>query len=107
GRFGVTPADVFNGNQIAIRPEVQQLIDDLNARTRPQPVAAPGPAVATGQPLQQFQVPLNVQPVNQPAQPLQPIGPPAAQQPPIPQPIPTGPPTPSPTAGVPPLVPVR
>ena len=97
GRFGVTPADVFNGNQIAIRPEVQQLIDDLNARTRPQPAAAAGPAALPGQPIQQFQVPVNVQPLNQSAPPLQSIGPPAGA-PPAAQ---------SPTAGVPPLVPVR
>ncbi len=33
GRFGVTPADVFEARGIGIRPEVQQLIDDLNAKS--------------------------------------------------------------------------
>ena len=58
GRFGVTPADVFEGRGIGIRPEVQQLIDDLNARSLqaaapaarvsavPQPVAMPQPVAA-------------------------------------------------------------
>ena len=68
GRFGVTPTDVFQNRGIGIRPEVQQLIDDLNARSAqaaavavpatrvssvPQPVAvpAPTPAPAPLQPL--------------------------------------------------------
>ena len=42
GRYGVTPADVFNNRGIAIRPEVQQLVADLNARTGGQPSANPG-----------------------------------------------------------------
>jgi lipid-binding SYLF domain-containing protein len=100
GRFGVTPADVFNGNQIAVRPEVQQLIDDLDARTRPQPAAVPVQAAAPGQPLQQ--PPATVSPV---AQPLQPIAPPG--QPAAPQPVPNYPPPPRQAAGAPPLVPVR
>ncbi|NCA10480.1 ligand-binding protein SH3, partial [bacterium] len=33
GRFGVTPADVFQNRGLGIRPEVQQLIDTLNARS--------------------------------------------------------------------------
>jgi len=37
GRFNVTPADVFSQRGLAIRPEVQQLVEDLNARSRPQP----------------------------------------------------------------------
>jgi lipid-binding SYLF domain-containing protein len=53
GRFGVTPADVFNGQQLQIRPEVQQLIDDLNARTRPQPAAPAGPQLQVAAPPQQ------------------------------------------------------
>jgi len=94
GRFGVTPADVFNGNQINVRPEVQQLIDDLNARTRPQPVAAPA-APQPGQPLglQPLPAQATAQPVPQPAQP-------------IPQAVPNYPPAP-PAANVPPLVPIR
>jgi lipid-binding SYLF domain-containing protein len=51
GRFGVTTADVFNGNGIALRPEVQQLIADLNVRSHAvpaAPAAAPtAPATAT------------------------------------------------------------
>jgi lipid-binding SYLF domain-containing protein len=102
GRFGVTPADVFNGNQIAIRPEVQQLIDDLNARTRPQPAPVASQPVAVGQPLG-LQPAAAPQPV---APPLQSIAPPAGALPA--QPVPVGPPAAqSPTAGVPPLVPVR
>ena len=33
GRYGVTPSDVFNSNGITIRPEVQQLVMDLNAKS--------------------------------------------------------------------------
>lgn len=101
GRFGVTPADVFNGNQLAVRPEVQQLIADLDARTRPQSAAAiapPAPAAPPGQ-----QQAFNAQ---QPAAvaPLQPITPP--QQPAAPQPVPNYPPA-GPAANAPPLVPIR
>jgi lipid-binding SYLF domain-containing protein len=41
GRYGVSPADVFNSNGITIRPEVQQLVDDLNAKSGVQPAAQP------------------------------------------------------------------
>jgi lipid-binding SYLF domain-containing protein len=44
GRFGVTPTDVFQNRGLAMRPEVAQLIQDLDARTqRPgaQPVTQP------------------------------------------------------------------
>jgi lipid-binding SYLF domain-containing protein len=65
GRAGVTPADVFNGNNINVRPEVQQLIDDLNART-PQPAAAPAAQpVGVGLPVQQ--------PLQQPLQATVPV----------------------------------
>jgi lipid-binding SYLF domain-containing protein len=47
GRFGVTPADVFQNRGLAIRPEVAQLIQDLDARTA-RPAAPPLPA---GQPV--------------------------------------------------------
>ncbi|MFM8635852.1 MAG: YSC84-related protein [Planctomycetia bacterium] len=62
GRFGVTPADVFQNRGLAMRPEVEQLIQDLNTRTaRPsaapvgqQPPLAPAtsaiPATPTSQP---------------------------------------------------------
>jgi lipid-binding SYLF domain-containing protein len=101
GRFGVTPADVFNGNQLTVRPEVQQLVADLDARTRPQPAAAGTQPVPAAQPGQQALVP---QPPAA-AAPLQPIAPP---QPPaaVPQPVPNYPPT-GPAANAPPLVPIR
>ncbi len=63
GRFNVTPSDVFSLRGLAIRPEVQQLVEDLNARSRPQPVA-----VTTGAALpQQSLTPFGAQPqaVNQ------------------------------------------
>ena len=94
GRFGVTPADVFNGNQIAVRPEVQQLIDDLDARSRPQPVAAPVQAAAPG--------PAVAVPVQTVGQPLQPTAPPFGSPG-----LPAAPPASSQAAGAPPLVPVR
>lgn len=50
GRFGVTPADVFQVRGLTIRPEVQQLVDDLNARTRPQAASVPATVPATLQP---------------------------------------------------------
>lgn len=42
GRYGVSPADVFSSNGISVRPEVQQLIADLNAKSGAQTVAQPG-----------------------------------------------------------------
>ena len=42
GRYGVSPADVFSSNGISVRPEVQQLIADLNAKSGVQSVAQPG-----------------------------------------------------------------
>ena len=63
GRFNVTPSDVFSLRGLAIRPEVHQLVEDLNARSRPQPVA-----VTTGAALpQQAVTPFGAQPqaVNQ------------------------------------------
>jgi lipid-binding SYLF domain-containing protein len=33
GRYGVSPSDVFSSNGITIRPEVQQLVMDLNAKS--------------------------------------------------------------------------
>ena len=41
GRYGVSPADVFNSNGIIMRPEVQQLVADLNAKSGVQPSAQP------------------------------------------------------------------
>jgi len=34
GRTGVTPADIFQNRGLAVRPEVVQLVQDLNARTQ-------------------------------------------------------------------------
>ena len=94
GRFGVTPADVFEGRGIGIRPEVQQLIDDLNARSvqaappaarvsavpqpvaMPQPVAAPPAAVPVP-----AAVPAQAPPVR--LQPLAPATPAPAADPPL------------------------
>jgi lipid-binding SYLF domain-containing protein len=51
GRFGVTPADVFEARGLAFHPDVKALIDDLNARTPPpQPAAPPQAAVPTAAP---------------------------------------------------------
>ena len=93
GRFGVTPADVFEGRGLAFHPEVKQLIDDMNARTRPaaQPQAAavvpvPGPA----QPPRPATVPVAV-PAAVPLAPMQPVAPTR----------------PGPPPGTPPLVPIR
>jgi lipid-binding SYLF domain-containing protein len=130
GRFGVTPADVFQSRGIGIRPEVQQLVDDLNYRSRVLVTQAAVPN--TGFP------PISTvsQPVSQPASgfpqpgqpvpvPLQPAGPlPVAVQPqpapvqpfPVPQtpvqpaplqPAPVQPAPVQPPPSAPPLVPVR
>ena len=98
GRFGVTPADVFEGRGIGIRPEVQQLIDDLNARS----VQAAAPAArvsAVPQPVAMPQ-PVAAPPVAVPAPAAVP-----AQAPPV-RLQPLAPATPVPVAD-PPLVPIR
>ena len=105
GRFGVTPADVFQSRGLAIRPEVQQLVDDLNARSRP---AAARPAAAMAMPPVQSVQPAAVTPVasvpaaQQPLAPLVPaaIVPPAATSPPAA-------PAAQPNVANPPLVPIR
>jgi lipid-binding SYLF domain-containing protein len=86
GRFGVTPADVFQNRGLAIRPEVAQLIQDLDARTQ-RPVAAPvsqpvpvGQAVPLGQPVPVGQAApptarLSAVPPSQAAPPLSPLAP--------------------------------
>jgi lipid-binding SYLF domain-containing protein len=108
GRFGVTPADVFEVRGLAFHPEVKQLIDDMNARTRPAQVPAPAAAPVPGPaqpPQRQASVPPATQPfatqppsapATQPASvPIAPIQPPA---------VPASPPA---NSGVPPLVPIR
>jgi lipid-binding SYLF domain-containing protein len=92
GRFGVTPADVFQNRGLGIRPEVQQLIDTLNARSvQAAPPAARVSAVPQAVAAPPVQAPMPVQaPVQAPAPALQPLAP-ARQAP----------------AADPPLVPVR
>lgn len=67
GRFGVTPSDVFNNRGLAIRPEVVQLVVDLNTRSavpaQPAVTAIPGQVV----PPQPATVPQPVPVVPQPA----------------------------------------
>lgn len=79
GRAGVTPADVFNNTNITVRPEVQQLIDDLNARTRQPATPAAQPAgFGVGGPVQQplqAPQPVPIAPTFQP-QPAAPVAPP-------------------------------
>jgi lipid-binding SYLF domain-containing protein len=91
GRFGVTPADVFQNRGIGIRPEVRQLVDNLNARSRP---AAP---------------PIAAQPVQQALPVQQAGGPPPFIQQAAPQPVaqPTPQPIAQPAPQNPPLVPIR
>ena len=93
GRFNVTPADVFSQRGLAIRPEVQQLVEDLNARSRPQP--AP---VTTGASLPQQAVTPFGAPV------VTPFGAPTAVAPAA-APLTTIPVTAAPS-GTPPLVPI-
>ena len=90
GRFGVTPADVFQNRGLGIRPEVRQLVDNLNARSRP--VAPP---VAQ---------PVAVQPVQQILPGQQAGGPPPFIQQTAPQPAPVAQPVQPQT---PPLVPIK
>jgi lipid-binding SYLF domain-containing protein len=96
GRFGVTPADVFEGRGLAFHPEVKQLIDDLNARARPTTVAEPAPV---GQPQARLQAPVT------------PVAPAAGGPATMPVAIPVSPqpvqPATTPPAGTPPLVPIR
>jgi lipid-binding SYLF domain-containing protein len=117
GRFGVTPADVFQDRGLAFHPEVKALIDDLNLRSQPPAVPVPGAALAV--PTSGVQ-PAAGQPVAIPAiplQPAQPVPPPVPTQPPAAVPAPAvpapsgtyapAPPPPSPGIVIPPLVPVK
>jgi len=93
GRFGVAPVDVFQNRGIGIRPEVQQLIDDLNARSRPMAMAVPigGTAAAfpppppPATPPSGFSAPtpsgFPAQPASAPAQPFQPAAAPKPSAP--------------------------
>jgi lipid-binding SYLF domain-containing protein len=82
GRYGVSPADVFNSNGITVRPEVQQLVADLNAKSGVQssvqpsvlPVNAPGVTPASSV------IPVSpnpVQPSSPQVPPIVPIQPPS------------------------------
>lgn len=95
GRFGVTPADVFQNRGLAIRPEVQALVSDLNARS--QAIAAKAAAPVT--------VPAPVQqPVQQPPVPVAPAARVSSNPPPL---APIGSRGPSANVVDPPLVPIR
>jgi lipid-binding SYLF domain-containing protein len=97
-RFGVTPAEVFEGRGLAFHQEVKELIDDMNART--QPGQQPAPAQ---QPLQSTQQP--VAPDRQAAVPAVPVQPIAPAQPVA---VPVAPPAAPPASQqAPPLVPIR
>lgn len=105
GRFGVTPYDVFNNRGLAIRPEVVQLVVDLNTRSGVQ-VPVPAGAVVPGQVV--VPPPAAVPVVPQPVVP-QPVPAPVVPQPAAPvlpqQPVPTEPTIPQ--SADPPLVPVK
>jgi len=108
GRFGVTPADVFQSRGLVFHPEVQQLIVALDART-PGAVAAASPATPSGFPPAQPQPqPGFLQPPPLPQQPQPaavPLQPPAVPlQPPA---VPLQPPAVPATPAAPPLVPIR
>jgi SH3 domain-containing YSC84-like protein 1 len=100
GRFGVTPTDVFQNRGIALRPEVQQLVENLNAKSRQ--VVVPAPQLQVQQPVS------NTQQVGPPPF-IQQAAPQPVYQPPQPQPQPAVPvqqvPVQQPQA--PPLVPIR
>jgi lipid-binding SYLF domain-containing protein len=105
-RFGVTPAEVFDGRGLAFHQEVKNLIDDMNGRTQPPAQQVPVPVpTANGQP--QVVQPVPVQSVNgQPA----PVQQPPTRQATVPiQPIAPAQPVPAPPAAqqAPPLVPIR
>ena len=106
GRFNVTPSDVFSLRGLTIRPEVQQLVEDLNARSRPQPVA-----VTTGAALpQQAVTPFGAQPqaVNQVPVAVQPAPyQPAPYQPATVQPVPFQPTSLQPASQQPAVVPIQ
>ena len=103
GRFGVTPSDVFNNRGLAIRPEVVQLVVDLNTRS-----AVPAqPAAVTAAPAQLVPQPAAVpQPASVVPQQVPVTVPPA-----VPQAVPPATPQPAeptiPQSADPPLVPVK
>ncbi len=106
GRFGVTPADVFENRGLGIRPEVQQFVDNLNARSQPSAVVQQPVAIAVPtQPMPQPSLQPAPQPVSQPVPQSVPMLQPITPQQPLPvQPAAAPPPQPPAT---PPLVPIR
>ena len=82
GRSGVSPADVFNSNGITVRPEVQQLVADLNAKSGVQPSVQPSvlPVNAPGVTPASSVIPVSpnpVQPSSPQVPPIVPIQPPS------------------------------
>lgn len=91
GRAGVSPADVFQARGLAFHQEVQQLIDDLNARAKP--VVVPVPNFPPQQPSAQNGA-VNAETRVGQVPPPAPASPPPATYAPAPQ-------------AAPPLVPIR
>ena len=82
GRYGISPADVFNSNGITVRPEVQQLVADLNAKSGVQPSVQPSvlPVNAPGVTPASSVIPVSpnpVQPSSPQVPPIVPIQPPS------------------------------
>ena len=82
GRYGVSPADVFNSNGITVRPEVQQLVADLNAKSGVQPSVQPSvlPVGSPGVTPASSVIPVSpnpVQPSSPQVPPIVPIQPPS------------------------------
>ena len=98
GRFGVTPTDVFQNRGIALRPEVQQLVEKLNAKSRQ--VVVPAPQLQVQQPVS------NTQQVGPPPF-IQQAAPQPVYQPPQPQPAVPVQQVPVQQPQAPPLVPIR
>ena len=100
-RFGVTPAEVFEGRGLAFHQEVKELIDDMNARTQPGQQVPPPVAAQPVQPAQQPVAP-DRQAAVPAAVPVQAIAP--AQPAAVPVAPPAAPPA---SQQAPPLVPIR
>ena len=76
GRYGVSPSDVFNSNGITIRPEVQQLVMDLNAKSGVLGGPQPSGILPTGLPNVGVPVPNAIQPpTSQSPPPIVPVQP--------------------------------
>jgi lipid-binding SYLF domain-containing protein len=108
GRFGITPADVFQNRGLGMRPEVQQLVDDLNFRSGNVARAAPAAVSAPATPVTFPSIPSTPAPVPVaapvPVPGAVPVVGPGAVPPPLPSASPAVAPQPSPAN--PPLVPI-